>query len=75
VTRYCPTGLSRDIELILQVLASRREDRGGSLAVGLTTMLAQGLTTMLAQVKLARGSLLRGDVDLTKGVPLAVATQ
>ena len=67
MTRYCPTGLSRDIELILQVLASRREDRGGSLAVG--------LTTMLAQVKLARGSLLRGDVDLTKGVPLAVATQ
>jgi len=67
VTRYCPIGLSRDIELILQVLASRREDRGGSLAVG--------LTTMLAQVKLARGSLLRGGVDLTKGVPLAVATQ
>ena len=67
MTRYCPSGLSRDIELILQVLASRREDRGGSLAVG--------LTTMLAQVKLARGSLLRGDVDLTKGVPLAVATQ
>ena len=67
MTRYCPIGLSRDIELILQVLASRREDRGGSLAVG--------LTTMLAQVKLARGSLLRGDVDLTKGVPLAVATQ
>ena len=67
MTRYCPAGLSRDIELILQVLASRREDRGGSLAVG--------LTTMLAQVKLARGSLLRGGVDLTKGVPLAVATQ
>ncbi len=67
MTRYCPSGLSRDIELILQVLASRREDRGGSLAVG--------LTTMLAQVKLARGSLLRGGVDLTKGVPLAVATQ
>ncbi len=67
MTRYCPIGLSRDIELILQVLASRREDRGGSLAVG--------LTTMLAQVKLARGSLLRGGVDLTKGVPLAVATQ
>ena len=67
MTRYCPGGLSRDIELILQVRASRREDRGGSLAVG--------LTTMLAQVKLARGSLLRGDVDLTKGVPLAVATQ
>ena len=67
MTRYCPIGLSRDIELILQVLASRREDRGGSLAVG--------LTTMLAQVKLARGSLLRGGVYLTKGVPLAVATQ